>query len=81
MDIENTDLQTSSNPHEHAHSDDITLEELPEDYSQSINEAETLQPTSYSSASSSAEGDYHSSDSDETMSDTGTGMTQRFQAL
>ncbi|GAB7341106.1 hypothetical protein MBLNU457_7418t2 [Dothideomycetes sp. NU457] len=81
MDTGNTQQQTSSNNHSHSPSDDITLEELPEDYTPSINETETLHPTSYSSPSSSVNGDYPSSDSDDTMSDTGTGMTQRFQAL
>jgi len=81
MDAENIQQQTSSNDHDQAHLDDITLEELPEDYDPPIDETETIQPTSYSSPSSSVDGDHHSSDSDETMSETGTGMTQRFQAL
>lgn len=81
MDTADTQHQTSSAKHEHSSRDDLTLEELPEDYLPSTNGIETIRPTSYSSPSSSVNDDHASSDSDDTMSDTGTGMTQRFQAL
>jgi len=81
MDTESTQPHILSLGQSRSTSDNITLEELPEDYAPSANEAETIQPTSYSSPTSSADDGLHSSESDDTISDTGTGVTQRFQDL
>jgi len=62
-------------------SDSITLEQLPEDYTPSAIEAETIQATSYSSPTSSVDDASNSTDSDDAVSDTGTGVTQRFRDL
>jgi len=82
MDTESPQPHISSLGQSQSTSDNITLEELPEDYMPIANEAETIQPTSYSSPTSSLDSDIQTSESDDdTMSDTGTGVTQRFQDL